>query len=251
MCSVLYFILRRIKCKVNCNANELAQKKAPKLILMADNYTENKNNILFQFLSELVMRGWFDEIELMFGPVGHTHNGNDAVHRWHNQGVGNHMSYCLAELFQNYKHGWPSHETRPHPIIMDCQFNWKERYAPHCQILKGFTFTGKSADDDSVDQRSNYVRGFLFQTLARNNRTCQLKIKGPDFEDMVWRKRFSNCRRLCVFAPAARQLPTCQAAKPLHDARKNCDKPGNSNDDCLLQRERAKQSAPRFTDNGK
>jgi len=103
MCSVLYFI-RRIKCKVNCNANELAQKKAPKLILMADNDSENKNNILFQFLSELVMRGWFDEIEMMFGPVGHTHNGNDAVHRGHNQGISNHMSYCMAKFFQNYKH---------------------------------------------------------------------------------------------------------------------------------------------------
>jgi len=82
---------------------------------MADNYTENKNNILFQLLSELVMRGWFNEIELMFGPVGHTHNGNDAVHRWHNQGVGNHMSFCAAEFFDNYKKGFPSQATRPHP----------------------------------------------------------------------------------------------------------------------------------------
>jgi len=36
---------------------------------------------------------------------------------------------------------------------------------------------GKSADDDSVDQRSNYVRGSLSNS-GSNNRTCQLKIKG-------------------------------------------------------------------------
>jgi hypothetical protein len=45
---------------------------------MADNYNENKNNTVFAFCSELVMRGWFHTVELFYGPVGHTHNGNDG-----------------------------------------------------------------------------------------------------------------------------------------------------------------------------
>ena len=39
---------------------------------------------LLAFCCELIHLEMFNKIELMYGPVGHTHNGNDAVHFVHN-----------------------------------------------------------------------------------------------------------------------------------------------------------------------
>lgn len=69
----LYFYLRRLKMFDNCHA------KCQRLVLMADNFIENKCNMLLCFLSHLIYWRWFTTIELLFGPVGHTHNGNDSV----------------------------------------------------------------------------------------------------------------------------------------------------------------------------
>ena len=44
----------------------------------------NKNNEVFAYYSDVVAAGWFDSVELLFGPVGHTHTGMDAVHKFHN-----------------------------------------------------------------------------------------------------------------------------------------------------------------------
>lgn len=55
--------------------------RAKTLILIGDNYSENKSNVNLDFCSELVLRGWFEEVQLLFGPVGHTHNGVDAEHK--------------------------------------------------------------------------------------------------------------------------------------------------------------------------
>jgi len=115
LCTILYTVVRRIKMKADdaCSETELLQKKNRKLILMADNCAENKNNCLFAFCSELIARKWYDEIELYFGPVGHTHNGNDAVHFIHNQIAGNQVSITPAELFNNYQHAWRDPIKRP------------------------------------------------------------------------------------------------------------------------------------------
>ena len=122
LCTNLYTILRRIKMKpegATMTDTERKQKKSRKLVLMADNVSENKNNCVLQFCSELVARGWYDEVEMLFGPVGHTHNGNDAVHYIHNQIAGNHVSVTPAELFNNYKNAWLNVRKRPQPIIVD------------------------------------------------------------------------------------------------------------------------------------
>jgi hypothetical protein len=118
LCTTLYTVLRRIKWKspASCSPVELAQIQCRKLVLLADNATENKNNILFAFLSELVMRGWFDEIQLLYGPVGHTHNGNDAVHFVHNNIAGNFTSLTPAHLFHNFTYAWQG-EKRPQPVL--------------------------------------------------------------------------------------------------------------------------------------
>ena len=177
LCTNLYFVLARIKFKdpAHCTRNERAQRLTRKLTIMADNCPENKNNTLFQFLAELIMRNWFDEIELLFGPVGHTHNGNDAVHYIHNQIAGNYCSITPAELFQNYKHAWHKERSRPQPIIMESQFAWTERYRPKASPVVGFTNTPDSP---------NYVRAFWFSLVAgsggENNdiRQVEMKIKG-------------------------------------------------------------------------
>ena len=44
----------------------------------------DNNNEVFAYYSEVVAAGWFDSVELLFGPVGHTHTSMDAVHKFHN-----------------------------------------------------------------------------------------------------------------------------------------------------------------------
>jgi hypothetical protein len=60
---------------------------ASSVVLVGDNYSENKNTTNLAFASELVLRGWYDEVFLLFPIVGHTHNGTDATHNSHNNGV--------------------------------------------------------------------------------------------------------------------------------------------------------------------
>ena len=106
LCTILYTVLRRIKCQPDgefMTDIQRFQKKVRKLVLMGDNVSENKNHTLFAFANELIARGWFEEVEILFGPVGHTHNGNDAVHFVHNQIAGNFVSITPAELFNNFK----------------------------------------------------------------------------------------------------------------------------------------------------
>jgi len=72
MCTILYHVLHRIKTRPDegLGNQDIGQKYSKKLYLMADNATPNKNNTLFSFLSELVMRGWYQEVQLLYGPVG-------------------------------------------------------------------------------------------------------------------------------------------------------------------------------------
>ena len=66
---------------------------------MADHASENKNNTLLAFLTELIYLKIFDTVELYYGPVGHTHNGRDVNHHVHNNMVGNFECISLPEFF--------------------------------------------------------------------------------------------------------------------------------------------------------
>ena len=71
ICTILYHYLRRIKYKKGpFDSVESKQAKARRVILMADNFAENKCNVLFAFLSHLIHLGWFSEIELLFWSTG-------------------------------------------------------------------------------------------------------------------------------------------------------------------------------------
>jgi hypothetical protein len=66
------------------------------LVVVADNCSENKNNTVFAFFAHLVHMKWYDSIELLFGPVGHTHNGVDQDHGVHNPLFKEHESATLV-----------------------------------------------------------------------------------------------------------------------------------------------------------
>ena len=198
LCTVLYHVIRRIKFKddVLCNERELAQKKARKLVLIGDNYSENKNNTMFAFCSELVARKWYDEVEMLFGPVGHTHNGNDAVHYIHNQIAGNFASVTPCELFNAFPSAWHNEVTRPQPIIVETQYAWKLRYQPNINNVSG----GIS--------NPAYVRGFRF---ARSNLSMavEMMVKGSPSAPKWYGQfcggcsRISNSQRCAVFVPTS------------------------------------------------
>jgi hypothetical protein len=170
LCTNLYHIIRRIKLKddATCTTAERGQKVCRKLVLMGDNVSENKNNTLFAFCQHLVEIGWYDEVELLFGPVGHTHNGNDAVHFVHNNLVGNFVSITPAEFFIHYKDAWRNEKTRPTPIVAEVQFNWDEYYAPFINPISNFANRGTKNPD--------YVRAFRFFKNFENE--CEMVIKG-------------------------------------------------------------------------
>lgn len=140
LCTVLYHYLRKIKWgSDDC-------RHATTLYLHADNYSENKNNCIFCFCSELVLRGWFDKIIMEFGPVGHTHNGRDAVHHIHNRIAGNYYSMTIGEFQRTWQHSWRKDGTMPAAVVADVQYDWWGRYFPkgrktENRVLQGFTNT--------------------------------------------------------------------------------------------------------------
>jgi hypothetical protein len=168
-CTSLYHTIKRIKEKdpLVCLPNELRQRNARKLVLMADNASDNKNNSIFAFCCELIWTGWFDTVEMYFGPVGHTHNGNDGDHFVHNQIAGNKDSVTLAEFFKGFYNSWAKDTTRPEPLILDTQYNWEQHYREHIQEV---SYYSRSHTNES------YVRAFRFHR-ARDSR-IEMMCKG-------------------------------------------------------------------------
>jgi len=134
LCTTLFHVLRRLKTRVPQTRVEEAQQKAMYLVLFADNYSENKNVVLLAFCCELIRHGYFSKIELLYGPVGHTHNGNDAVHYVHNNLVGNFESVSLPEFFKHFYAVWTSDLTRPQPIH-GCSITGTNIYPGQCGHL--------------------------------------------------------------------------------------------------------------------
>ena len=204
LCTILYTVLRRIKERTSGSQEQMEQKLARKLTLMGDNCSVNKSNQMFAFCTELVQRGWFDEVEMLFGPVGHTHNGNDAVHFVHNQIAGNYLSVTPAELFNNYKFAWADEHKRPQPVILESQWAWKARYKPLLNPVSGFSGT----QSDPL-----YVRAFRFRKAPVNSEV-EMHIKGSPRLDLPWHGQNS-----IVDAPGFRILKGFPEKAPL---RKSC-----------------------------
>jgi hypothetical protein len=135
LCTTLWHVTQRIRNGKATTHAEKAQKLARHLILIADNYSENKNNTLLAFCNELIYHKLFDKITLLYGPVGHTHNGGDAVHNIHNNLVGNFESVSLPEFFNYFYSAWTSEKSRPQPVIIDVQYDWDGHYDGHIRTL--------------------------------------------------------------------------------------------------------------------
>lgn len=135
LCTELFHQLHAIKTGTH------AAKFARKCVLIADNYSENQNNTNLGFLADLVANDWFDVIEFLYGPVGHTHNGGDAVHHIHNDICGNFTSPTLPHFVNRFPQAWRTEATRPDVAILDVQYDWDKYYNPVIDTLSGFIKT--------------------------------------------------------------------------------------------------------------
>jgi hypothetical protein len=82
---------------------------ARKLVIIADNYSENRNYcVVLHFAAELVWYRWFDEVENLFGKVGHTHGGQDGTHNQLNTDLLKSPYEDLGSLFEAFERVWYS-----------------------------------------------------------------------------------------------------------------------------------------------
>ena len=161
ICTQLYHQFRKLK---TCGGRAA---KAKKCYLVADNFAENKNNTLFAFLSDCVRHGWYDKIYLMFGEVGHTHNGDNAQHAIHNNSLGQYFCPTLVHWIAKYPHAWHDAKTRPEPHLLHVQYDFDQYYKGTLDELAGFTKT----QADPV-----LVRGFMFQLEENNLPTVKISV---------------------------------------------------------------------------
>ena len=151
--------------------------KARKLVLIADSASENKNNTLFAYVTDLVENKWFDEVELIFGPVGHTHNGVDACHKIHNQNVGDCASGDIGHFVHNYPKGYSGqHTVRPQASFLSRCVDWSKYYVPCVRKIAGFT---KTKNDPHM------IRGF--RIARQRDNTVSLVWKMDPASEKEWR----------------------------------------------------------------
>jgi hypothetical protein len=173
--SQIHIVIRRAK-----SDYKHPRHKARNMCMIADSASENKNNILLAYCTDLVDNGWFDEIQLLFGPVGHTHNGVDATHKIHNVNVGCYISGDLGHFVQNYIKGFSGISSTasqiPTASILAETLDWTAYYNPVIRKISGFTNTKK----DPIP-----VRGFK---IAKNkNGTTDVKWKVDPAIEKEWR----------------------------------------------------------------
>jgi hypothetical protein len=155
------------------------QHTARRLVLIADNASENKNKEILAYCADLVMNNWFDSVELLFGEVGHTHNGNDATHKVHNQDVANHEAGDLGHFVSNYKKVWSNPDTRPRASILNVMYDWVEYYARPNQCMRPLSGHTKTQFDQYA------VRGFL--ASRGEDSFVDIKFKMDPATEKDWR----------------------------------------------------------------
>ena len=173
MITTLHALLRRLKSSYDGKKNK---HLARRLVMIADNASDNKNNELYAYCNLLVQNGWFDSVELLFGEVGHTHNGVDTVHKVHNVDLGALFSADFGHLVFNYPSVWSNPVTRPHASVLDVMYDWKNWLAPCMRKLSGFTNT-------AMDRAT--VRGWRIQRNTEG--VVEMKWKVDPAVDTEWR----------------------------------------------------------------
>ena len=152
--------------------------RARRLTVIADSASENKNNILLTYYTDMVVNGWFDSVELLFGPVGHTHNGVDATHKIHNVDVGQCVSGDLGHYVLNYPKGFSGRASMKTPgaSILGRIVDWKAYYEPVVRRISGFT---KTSTDPLI------VRGF--RIAKQRDGSVDVRWKADPANESEWR----------------------------------------------------------------
>ena len=174
--------------------------KARTLILIADSASENKNNVLFAYCTDLVENGWYDSVELLFGPVGHTHNGVDSTHKIHNQNVAGQVSGDLGHFVFNYVKGFSGKESHiPDVSLLERTVDWIAYYTPHMRPISGFT---KTKNDPTA------VRGFKIS--RRELDVVDLQWKIDPASELEWRGQggYPNTTGFFMMKSKPEGLPT-------------------------------------------
>ena len=183
--------------------------KARTLTLVADNYVENKNNEFLFYCSELVTNRFFDVVEVVFGIVGHTHNGGDAVHKIHNRDVGRYWAGDLGHWIRNFDKAFT--KNVPEASFMNVILDWNNYYRDCFEKLSGFA-SGPSG--------SPHCRGFKFQRRGPDG-DVEVVFKADPAREEKWRGRdgvadtpgFCMCRQKPTGIPAVLQPFTAQGDK--------------------------------------
>ena len=208
--SQLHLVIRRAKSDYTH-----PRHRARTLTLVADSASENKNNTLFMYCTDLVNHGWFDEVILLFGPVGHTHNGVDASHKVHNQNVANHVAGDVGHFVRNYVKGYKGTRSEgdmmPNASILAKTLDWNKYYTPCMRRVSGFTKTAK----DPVA-----IRGFKISKHADGTTSVQWKVD-PALEK-EWRGAAGvpNTNGFYIMASNPRGLPEFVVRPELTDSYK-------------------------------
>ena len=159
---------------------------ARKLVVIGDNFSENKNNTNLCFYCEMVMAGFYDDIELLFGPVGHTHNGVDRCHFCHNRALGKYYAGTLADWINLYPMAWRDGDGTcpPGAAYCDYQYDWERHYKPYSEPLEGF-MKSKGGEDPTKVCAFRITRGSTGQVEVMWKRDAVLNtpwygINGPN-----------------------------------------------------------------------
>lgn len=95
---------------------------------ICDNLGDNKCNTVFAFCADLVWREWFDEFQLLYGPVGPTHNGDDAMHSTHNTKLKAYTLGTLGDVVNTIPLVWREARSRPTAVFFDVTYDFDRYY---------------------------------------------------------------------------------------------------------------------------
>ena len=202
-CTQLYHAVRRIKADPSHPSH-----KARRLVIIGDNYSENKNNIVLKFWADVVICGWFDEVLILYGPVGHTHFWIDQDHGVHNNELCNNTAGDLGHLISFYPQAWTREEKRPHATVMDVQYDWEKYYEECGSAIAGFTNTKGNHEQ---------AHGFRIARGKDGNTTLTFKRDATDRE-WLGQDGYPNSAGFNVLTSRPKNVPS--VIEPIEHAMK-------------------------------
>ena len=204
---------------------EKPSHKARTLWLIADSCSDNKNNDLFAYCHMLVSAGWFDDVNLVFGPVGHTHNGVDSNQDVHNNVVGGFFSGDLGHFVSHFWKAWTT--KPPEASYLEKILDWGSfmspslpRQRPHEEDMNDENMHGALAGWRKSKHNPRPVRGFK---IGRNiDKSIELRWKVDPALEKDWRGRdgTTGSPGFCLLKCTPEGLPSFVEDVELNEKRK-------------------------------